>query len=128
MRGGEHQPWTRCRVWQYPVSPHAFPILIFTRHVLRLRLGNVDNGARHAANQDHASGCLALHEMARDRGSKQVSAVDIDSPQFAQAINRIVDGLVILSEAGRCNEVVNLAMLFDDFGDTSVDRGGVRDV
>ncbi len=66
--------------------------------------------------------------MACDRCSKQVGAVNIDSPQLAQAINGIVDGLVIFSKAGRCNKVINLAMLFDDFGDASVDGGGVRNV
>lgn len=66
--------------------------------------------------------------MTRDRGGKEVCAVDIDSPQLAQAINGVVDGLVVFGKAGRGNKVVNLAVLFDDFGDTSVDRGGVRDV
>lgn len=95
---------------------------------LRLRLGNVDDGSRHAANQNHATGRLALHEMAGDGGSKQVCTVNIDGPQLAHAVNGIVDGLKVLGEAGGSDEVVNLAMLLDDFGDAGLDRLGVGDV
>lgn len=45
---------------------------------LRLGLRNINNGAAHAANEDHAALGLALHQVASNRGSKQVGAVYID--------------------------------------------------
>lgn len=96
--------------------------------VLRLRLRDIDNGATHAANKDHAALGLALHQVAGDRGSKEVGAVYIDRKQLAHAVNWVVGGLEVLTEAGAGDEVVNLAVLREDLGDTVVDAVGVGDI
>ena len=82
----------------------------------RLRLGHVDNGARHAADEDHAAGALSRHQVAGDRGGEEVGAVDIDSPELAHTIDGVVDGLEVLGEAGRGDQVVDLAVRCDDLG------------
>lgn len=95
---------------------------------LRLRLGHVDNRARHAANHDHAAAALALHEVTGDRGSKEKGTVHVDGPQLAHAVDGIVDGLEILGKASRGDEVVNLAVSLDDLGNTGFDGCRVADV
>lgn len=59
---------------------------------------------------------------------KQVGAVDVDAPQPAHAVDRVVDGLKVLGEAGRGDEVVDLAVGRHDLGDAGLDRLRVRDV
>ncbi len=95
---------------------------------LRLRLRNVDNGTGHAANEDHAARALPLHEMTGDGRSKQVCAVDVDAPELAHAVNGVVDSLKVLREAGRGDEVINLAVLLNDLGNAGVDGRGIGNV
>lgn len=95
---------------------------------LRLGLGNVDNGARHAADQDHAATRLAAHEMASNAGGPEVGAIDIDGPQLAHAVDGVVDGLEVLGEAGRGDEVVDLSVGLDDLIDAGLDGIWVGDV
>lgn len=95
---------------------------------LRLGLGHVDDGARHAADHDDATRALALHEVASDGGGEEVGAVDVDSPELAHAINGVVDGLKVLGEASRGDEVVDLSVGSEDLGDAGLDGLGVRDV
>lgn len=59
--------------------------------------------------------------MFRDGDGEQVCTVDVDAPELADAVDGVVDGLEVLGETGGCDEVVNLAMLLDDFGDGGVD-------
>lgn len=94
----------------------------------RLRLRNIDNSTAHAANKDHATLGLTLHQVAGDRGSKQVGAVHIDREQLAHALNGVVSGLEVLAEAGAGDEVVNLAVLREDLSDAVVDAVGVGDI
>lgn len=94
----------------------------------RLRLRNIDNSTAHAANKHHAALGLALHQVAGDRGSKQVGAVHIDREQLTHALNGVVSGLEVLAEAGAGDEVVNLAVLREDLGDAVVDAVGVGDI
>lgn len=68
-----------------------------------LRLRDVDNGARHASDEYHAAGCLALHEVLCDGDREQVCAIDVDAPELPHSVDRVVDGLEVLCEAGRCN-------------------------
>ena len=95
---------------------------------LRLRLGNVHNGTAHTANEDNATRRLALHEVLGDGGGEEISAVNIDIPQLAHALYGVVDGLKVLSEAGRGDQVINLSMLLDDVLYAGIDRRRVRDV
>lgn len=97
-------------------------------HGLRLRLGHVDDRARHAADHDDAAGALTLHQMTSDRGSEKVGAVDIDGPELAHTLDGVVDGLKVLSETSRCDEVVDLAVGGENLGDAGVDGLGVGDV
>ena len=52
--------------------------------------------------------------MSRHGRSKQVSAVDIDAPQLAHALDRVGDSLKVLCEAGRSHQVVDPAVLGGD--------------
>jgi hypothetical protein len=54
--------------------------------VWSLRLRNVHNGARHAANHDDATRCLAIHQMFGDSDRVEVSAIHVDTPQFLDAV------------------------------------------
>lgn len=94
----------------------------------RLRLRHVDNGAAHAADEDHAALCLALHEVAGDGGGEEVGAVDVDGEQLAHAVDGVVGGVVVLGEAGRRDQVVDLAVLREDVGDARGHRVRVRHV
>lgn len=46
----------------------------------RLGLRHVNDAAAHAANEDHATLGLALHEVLGDADGEQVGAVDVDGP------------------------------------------------
>jgi hypothetical protein len=86
-----------------------------------LWLRHIDDGAGHAADEDHAPWGLAFHQVLRDGDGEQVCAVDVDAPELADAVNRVIDGLEILGEAGGGDEVVDPAVLYDDFGDGGFD-------
>lgn len=88
---------------------------------VRLGLGHIHNGAAHAADEDHAALGLALHEVASDSGGKQPGAIDVDGIKLAHTVDGILGGIEVLGEAGRGYEVVNLAMLSNDVGNTGVD-------
>lgn len=66
--------------------------------------------------------------MLGDHGGEEVGAVDVDVPELAHTVDRIVDGLEVLGEAGRGDEVVDLAVLLDDVVEAGPDRGLVRHV
>ena len=93
-----------------------------------LRLGHVDDGTRHAANHDHAAWGLALHEVLGDSNCVQIGAVDIDAPELLNAVVRVRDCIVVLGESSRGDEIVHLAMSFEDFCERLVDRVRARDI
>lgn len=98
-----------------------------TKHS-RLGLRHVDDGAAHAADEDHAALCLALHEVAGDGGREEVGAVDVDGEQLSHALDGVVCGVVVLGEARGRDQVVDLAVLREDVGDAGGDRVRVRHV
>lgn len=98
------------------------------RDDLRLRLRNIDDGTRHAANKYHASGGLSLHEVLRDTGRKHVCPIYVDSPKLAHAVDWVIDGIEVLGEAGRCYQTVDLSVLAQDFGNASLNRYRVRNI
>lgn len=95
---------------------------------LRLGLGDIDNGATHAANEDHAALGLTGHQVTSNRGGKQVGAIHIDRKELAESINGVVSGLEVLGEASRGHKVVNLAMTGEDISNASINTVWVRDV
>lgn len=75
-----------------------------------LGLRDIDNSTTHAANEDDATGSLALHEVTGDSSGEEVSAVDVDSPELSDAVDGVLDGVKVLCEAGRGDKVVNLSV------------------
>ena len=88
----------------------------------RLWLRHVDNGAGHGADHDHGAFDLALHEMPGYFAGEKVCAVNIDTPELLHAIWWVCDGIEIFGEAGRCDKVVDFAVVFDNVGDDVFDR------
>lgn len=88
-------------------------------------LGNVDNGTAHTSDEDHAAGGLALHQVLGDSDGEEIGTVNVDAPQLAHAVDRVVDGVVVLGETSAGDEVVDLSMRLDDIFNTALDRVGV---
>lgn len=59
---------------------------------------------------------------------KEIGAVDVDAPQFANPVNGVGDGIKVLCETSRGDEMIDAAMLLDNLGERGVDRVGVRDI
>ena len=93
-----------------------------------LWLRNVDNGARHAADEDNATRRVPLHQMLRNSHGVEVGPVHVDSPKLLDAVVGVRDGIVVLGESGRCHQVVDSAMLFQDVRKRLVDRRRARDI
>lgn len=62
--------------------------------------------------------------MFRDARRKQISSIHIHPPKLLHPLVRVGDGVVVLREAGRGDEVINLAVLGDDLAEGLVDRIG----
>ena len=93
----------------------------FGRVVGCLGLRHIDNGARHGADHDHGAFDLALHEMSSYFAGEKVGAVNVDTPELLHAVWRVCDGIEIFREAGRCNKVIYLAVVFDNIGNDLLD-------
>lgn len=89
-----------------------------------LRLGNVDDGARHAANEDHGALSLTLHKVAGNSGCEEVSAINVDTPELLDAVVWVVDCVEVFGKASRSDQAVNLSVFGDDFLNDM--RDGVR--
>lgn len=99
------------------------------RGVVRsLGLGNINDSAGHGADHDDAPGRLPLHQVLSNINGEKVCAVDIDTPQLLHTVEGVVDGLEVLGEAGRRDQVIDLAVLGQDFGHRIAHRVGVSDV
>jgi hypothetical protein len=86
-----------------------------------LWLWNIDNCAGHAANEDHASRRLSLHQMSRYRGCKQICTVHIDTPKLSDTVNWVVDSFEVLCKTCRRYKIVNLAVYFKDLRNGGID-------
>lgn len=84
-------------------------------------LWNIHNCAAHTTNENHTTGRLTFHKMSCNASCKQVCTVDIHTPQLAQAVDRVVNGLEVLREASARHEVVDLSVLLDNVVDTTLD-------
>ena len=93
-----------------------------------LRLRDIHNGARHAANHDDATRRLAFHEVFGNGDRVKVSAIHIDTPQFLDAIMGVGYRIKVLGKPSRGYEVVDLAMSFDNLSERLVYRVRTRDV
>jgi hypothetical protein len=98
------------------------------RVVRRLGLRNVHNRARHAAYHNDASGCLPLHEVLCNSNCVQICSINVDPPELLHAIMRIRNGIIILGEASRSDQVVDFAMGLQDFLQGLVDGCWARNV
>lgn len=86
----------------------------------------IDNATAHASNEDHAALSLALHQVLGDIDGEEISTIDINGPQLAHAVDWVVDGVVVLGETCAGDQIVDLAVLFDDFLNARLYRVGVR--
>jgi hypothetical protein len=84
-----------------------------------LALWQIDNSARHATNEHHAS-CLAGDQMFSDCRSKEIRAEDIDIEKTAHMVNGIFESSNVLSKACGDNKVVDFAVCFENFIDGDV--------
>ena len=100
----------------------------FGRVIGRLRLRHIDNGAGHGADHDHGAFGLALHQMPRYFAGEKVCAVDIDTPKLLHAVWWVRNGIEILGKAGRGNQVIYLAVVFDNVSHDILDGYVVRHV
>lgn len=66
--------------------------------------------------------------MPGDLDGEEVGAVDVDGPELAHAVDGVLGGRVVLGEAGRCDQVVDLAVGGHDLGHTGRDGGRVGNV
>ena len=96
--------------------------------VRSLRLGNINDSAGHGADHNDATGRLPLHKVLSNIDGEEVCAVDIDAPQLLHTVEGVVDGLEVLGEAGRRDQVIDLAVLGQDFGHGIAHGVGVGDV
>jgi hypothetical protein len=93
-----------------------------------LWLRHVDDGARHAADEDNAARRVPLHQMLRDSHGVEVGSINVDPPELLDAVVGVRDGIVVFGEPGRCHQVVDFSMLFDNLGERLADRRRTRDI
>ena len=99
------------------------------RRVVRcLWLWNVDNSTGHAANEDHSSRGLALHQVLSYRNCKQIRAIHVDAPKLSDTFDGIIDSFEVLGESCRSDQVVDLAVLLNNLGDDGFDGVLGRDI
>lgn len=66
--------------------------------------------------------------MSGNTSSKVIGAVDVDGPAFLHSLVRIVDGVEVLCETGRGDEVIDVAVLGNDLVDCRIDGVGAANV
>jgi hypothetical protein len=98
------------------------------RIIRRLRLWHVDDRTRHGTNEDYAAWYFSLHKVLGHTRCEQISAVNVDTPEFLHPVIWIVDRVVVLSEARTGYEDVYLAVRFDDFFNAVRHRRGRANV
>ena len=86
-----------------------------------LRLGDVDDGARHGPNHHDTTRGLPLHQVTSNSGSEQIRSIHIDAPELLHTVEGVGNRIEILGEAGRSDQMVNLAVILDDFLNRRVD-------
>lgn len=66
--------------------------------------------------------------MPRYRCSVQIGSIDVDSPELLDTVKGIFDGVEVLGETSRSHQMIDLAVVCNDFGNRLVDRIRVRDI
>lgn len=100
----------------------------FRRIVRRLRLRDVDNRSGHGADEDHAALLLPRHQVLGYRTGPVVRPVEVHRHELLQPVRGVCDCVEVLGEAGRRDEMVNLAMLADYFGQGVVHGISIGDI
>lgn len=81
-----------------------------------LGLRHIDDSTGHTSNHDDAAVCdIASHQVTGDTCREEVCAIDIDAPQLLYPLVWVCLCGEVLGEAGRGDQVVNLAVLVKDF-------------
>lgn len=96
--------------------------------VRSLWLRHVDNRTGHASYHDDASWRLSLHQMFRHASCEEICAIHIYTPQLLHPFIRIGNGIVVLDETCRGDQMIDLAMFFDDLGQCAGDRIRIRHI
>lgn len=90
--------------------------------IWRLWLRHIYHSSRHGPNHHHTASRFAFHQVTSDRDRKEVCAINIDSPELPHTLDGVLDRIKILREPGRSYQMVDLAVLFDDLLNCSIDR------
>ena len=93
-----------------------------------LWLRHVDNGTGHASYHHNASRLVPFHKMLGHPSCKQISAVDIHPPEFFHTLVRVGNGIVVFGEACGGDQMIDLAMLLDNVGQSAGDRIWIRNI
>ena len=93
-----------------------------------LWLRYIDDGAGHGSDHHHRALSLAIEQMFSIFTSPEICAVDIDAPEFVEAVGRVGDGIKVFSKAGGGDQVVDFAMVTEDFGEAGFDGLVIRNV
>jgi len=96
--------------------------------VWSLWLWNVDDRTRHATNHDNGARSLSLQEVLCDTNGEEVCSVNVDTPQLLDTVVWVVDGVEVLGETSRGDQVVDLAVVANDILDTAVNGLRVGDI
>lgn len=86
-----------------------------------LGLRNIDNGTRHGSNHHHTAFDLPLHKVFCALNRPIVSAIDVNTPELVDSIWWVSNGIEILSEASRGNQMINFAVVLNDLSQRAFD-------
>ena len=66
--------------------------------------------------------------MPSNLATKEVCPINVHAPELPEPIWWVCDSVEVFGETSRCDQVVDLAVILDNFGDRRFDRLIVRDI
>jgi hypothetical protein len=93
-----------------------------------LWLRNIHNTTTNTPNIDNGAPYPSFHEMLRNSDASEILTVYIDAPEPIERWFRVGDGRDILAVAGAGDEIVDFAVVVNDFCYSGVDGRRRRDI